>query len=364
MDVLFVISHLGHGGAQKVIIDLANKWTDSGLLTGIVTATDDFSNQKKLNKNVDVTNIMPVVIANMPTKLVATYNIYNYCKKLRRIIKEKKPKYIISFICPTNIKAIIANIGINNSRLIISERNNINAQKFPLYIEAARKLLYKYADLVTANSKMSVEAMKNFVPETKVFYVENPVTMPDTSKKIKSDSVHRIIYCGRLVKQKRVGLVLEAVNLLVKKGMPCLFDIVGDGPLALSFKEYCANEKILTSVNFHGYIEDVSSCYENADIFVLCSEYEGVSNALLEAMSYGLVCIVSREANSSSDIIIDGYNGIVIDNANSNNLASCIENICSDPEVIQYLGNNAIVTARQYDDTSVFNKWNSLLDRV
>jgi len=359
MDILIVMSHMGAGGAQKVVADLANRWSKKGFTVGLATSygIDD--------KVALCENISRIYLSKLPTENdILKINFICSLIKLRKIIIDLKPKYIFSFICPSNIKTILACSGIKTPKLIISERNNIILQTFPKYIKYARKILYKYSDVVTANSIGSAECMKHFVPVNKIHFIPNPVCIPniDIDKKmILQKKELKLLYVGRLVAQKKVEIILHAINQLLKQGYTFTLTIAGDGPLMPQIKDFCVNNNIEQYINIVGHVEDVNKYYLDSDIFVLCSDYEGTSNALLEAMSYGLTCIVSNNANISSRIIVDQKNGIVLKNNNEVELAKILLDLLKNKNLLNIYGREARETCKKYDSETVYLLWDSLL---
>jgi len=366
MDILIIISHLGPGGSQKVAVKLANGWNERGYKVGFLTTSDEIEDTQLLNEDITRIKTRTIGLKTSLFKIAAIYNFIKTCIDIRKAILKHRPGIIISFICPTNIKVIIASIGIRSTRLIISERNNVELQRFPAYIEIARKLLYKSADVVTANSKAALKAMSDYVPEDKLQYLPNPVDMPDIEIKEENPGKNelKLLYVGRLVKQKRIEIILKALNKLLKQGYNFSLTIAGDGPLISEIRNYCVNNNIENNVNIVGHVDDIDKYYMESNIFILCSDYEGTSNALLEAMSYGLTCIISRNANISSHIIDDRDNGIVLHNNNETELENILIDLYKDRSQLYKYGVAARECCIKYSSESVFDTWNSLLEPI
>jgi len=242
IDLLIVMSHLGPGGAQKVAATLANRWVERGYKVGFLLNISDINETVTLHKNVSRFNSNYKKFAINIFKITSIYNLIRSCLILRKTVLNNKPKYIISFICPTNVKTIIACAGIKESKLIISERNNLLLQKFPSYIEIGRKLLYRFADVVTANSIGTAVDLESLVPKNKIYYIPNPVEIPEINidkKRYKNKNNLKLLYAGRLVAQKRIEIILQSTNQLLKKGYSVSLTIAGEGPLMGEIKDYC-----------------------------------------------------------------------------------------------------------------------------
>ena len=120
----------------------------------------------------------------------------------------------------------------------------------------------------------------------------------------------RLLYAGRLVrKQKRIFDLVEIVRELDRRGTDYSLDIVGVGP---DREPLAAALSHAPRVRFHAGVfhSEISSVYRNHDVFLLPSETEGTSIALLESMAHGLVPVATR-VSGSEDAIIDGFNGVL-----------------------------------------------------
>lgn len=147
--------------------------------------------------------------------------------------------------------------------------------------------------------------------------------------KIPSDKL-KFIFVGRLVKEKNLLTFLSVFNNMNIENIT--LDIIGDGYLMEKLKS-CK----FKNVNFLGYQppEVVSHLLKSSDIFVLPSIHEQWSVALHEAMSYGLVGLVSKNVGANSEFLIEGYNGYSFDPKNCESIRKAIEKINShSPEKI------------------------------
>jgi glycosyltransferase involved in cell wall biosynthesis len=163
----------------------------------------------------------------------------------------------------------------------------------------------------------------------RIFLIENCVQIPERIRKKNDGAVFRILYVGRGSEEKRVHLIGEISYLCHQKDMPVEFVLVGDirNSMPKQYIEYC---------NFLGEIvneKKLSEIYNNSDILLLVSSYEGFPLVIMEAMAHGLVTI-STDVGGISGHIRNGYNGFLIKNENEDII---IKNIC---EVISELTSN------------------------
>ena len=109
-------------------------------------------------------------------KLNGIYMTMQRISILRRAIKGTSPKVVLPFLPETNILTILSTIGLN-TRVVISERNDPALDRLGFGWDFLRKFLYRYADVVSANSEGALNTLKEYVPEYKLKFVPNPVLL-------------------------------------------------------------------------------------------------------------------------------------------------------------------------------------------
>ena len=172
------------------------------------------------------------------------------------------------------------------------------------------KYLVKHMDVLVSVSRTGAEEfMKIGFPESKIAYIPNGVTFPDLLKKDR-DEVRQVITVSRLSYEKGIDVLLEAWGKVIRCQNTLELVIVGTGPLESRLKQLCESIGIARSVEFTGLVSNVDEYLERADLFVLPSRAEGLSNALLEAMSYSLPCIATR-VGGTPEVIKEGERGNV-----------------------------------------------------
>lgn len=171
-----------------------------------------------------------------------------------------------------------------------------NLDKFRMRWDAALRSTYRYTDLAIG----AAPYVRNLLPNcfTGRFEVMSEVGIDDTLQSPRAldrntnDGTLRVLFVGRLVGTKGLGLLLDAMHN-VKCSSPVQLDIVGDGPLRPHFTSQ-ATQLSNVRVRFHGRLprEEVDIFYQRADVFALPSFREPSGNAVIEAMSWGLPVLV------------------------------------------------------------------------
>ena len=176
------------------------------------------------------------------------------------------------------------------------------------------KYLVKHMGVLVSVSRMGAEDfMKIGFPESKIAYIPNGVTFPDLVKE-ERDEVRQVITVSRLSYEKGIDVLLEAWGKVIRSrsGFQSTLKLVilGTGPLENKLKELCESTGIDHTVEFGGLVRNVDEYLEKADLFVLPSRAEGLPNALLEAMSYGLPCIATQVGGTPEVIRTEGRGNV------------------------------------------------------
>jgi glycosyltransferase involved in cell wall biosynthesis len=133
---------------------------------------------------------------------------------------------------------------------------------------------------------------------------------PETTRQ---SSLFKIIFSGRLVKQKDPFTFLNAVKLLSKKNIQYTATVFGDGPLRKSMEKFVKGNQLMEVVRFAGWVskQKLAEEYRSADVFVQTSIHEAMSIAIMEALSSGTY-VFCTSVGINSDLIYDGVSGEII----------------------------------------------------
>jgi glycosyltransferase involved in cell wall biosynthesis len=176
-----------------------------------------------------------------------------------------------------------------------------------------------------------------------------------------SADVDTVLYVGRLAQEKGVDRILELWTALARVG--AVLVIVGDGPQRDSLERQAATLGLLGSVRFLGRQTDVRPFYEMADLFVLPSRTEGVSNALLEAMAAGLP-VVASDVGGNRDIVEHGRSGLLLDLDDTAAWMRGIADLLDDPRLRDRLGTAARRRAASFSIGEVAERYLDLYETL
>lgn len=239
----------------------------------------------------------------------------------------------------TGVPAIFARQGIDNIRKKLGH-------KIPFT---------KFIDGIITNTRSIKNLYESYgwFNDNFVRVVYDGFTFPDSLEKIdlyeefdlKSDS-KVIVGAGRLSRQKRFDLLIDVAKIAKSEKLNWSFVIVGTGRLENQLKKMVSDQGVTDMVKFIGFREDVITIMNSADMFVLSSDSEGMSNALREAMAVGKACIAT-DVFGVSELFQNGKSGIKVNRGEAKELYLAIKNIFSDAKLERNLGKNAAELIRK-----------------
>jgi glycosyltransferase involved in cell wall biosynthesis len=224
---------------------------------------------------------------------------------------------------------------------------------------------------ITVSGEINNELIQIGVPTERRLFISNGVDtnrfspiLPEQKLLLRKklglpDKAPIATFSGRLVPGKHVDRLLAAWRNLQKDFPQALLLVIGSGEEESSLRQMSGE-----NVQFVGQVEDVASYLQSSDFFVLPSAAEGLSNALLEALSVGLPCIATA-VGGTPDVIVDGVNGLLITPDNADELRSALLKFLSDGSTRQRMGVQARETIQaRYSLESTADQLASLYIRL
>jgi glycosyltransferase involved in cell wall biosynthesis len=150
-----------------------------------------------------------------------------------------------------------------------------------------------------------------------------------------------IVSVGQLIRRKRMDVLIDAVGRLRDRGITARVALLGKGPERAALEGQVRSLRLEDRVEFLGYRDDVEAVLRRARVFALVSEWEGVPFAMIEAMSSGLVPVVT-DVGTIADFVTDGHNGHIVPVGDSTALADALARLLTDGEHFARLREGAL----------------------
>lgn len=344
--ILFFISSMEDGGAQRVISQLSNNLVERGFDVEILKYFKG-ENVFKLNEKIKVNSIEENT--NTTSKLT---NI----KWLRKYINDNSD-IVISFLAPFNIIALLAN---NSKPIIVADRNDPRLVPSNKIIRKLRDVLYQKADAVVLQTNDNKNYFNKKVKSIS-YVIPNPISMDDyVGKALNTKKEKVIVSVGRLEKQKNQLLLINAFAKVYEKHNDYKLIIYGEGNYRKELEDRIKELKLEETIKLPGSTNKVFDDISSAEAFVLSSNYEGMPNALMEAMCLGLP-VISTKVSGSTDLIINEENGLIIDINDELALVKSINKLIEDKDNANNLAVNAIKLNEKIKVSTIVDKWENII---
>jgi len=341
----------GQGGVSRIFPEWRPWWSSRRIRRFVASIALSLDRPKK--KSV-LQPISPFARDSL-SRLVLGYRV-NIFRELFSVVKAP---VIMSLLTKTNLYVIEATRGMD-VRIVISERNDPDLQKIDFDLASLRILAYRDAHTVTSNSLGILGKISAFVPAEKLKLLPNPIVVPSVEDSANERGI-RFVTVARLVHQKGVDLLLSAFAQISDDLDGWSLEIVGDGPLLGLLKTQAETLGIADRVTFHGYVPEPMSIMQKCRVFVLPSRFEGMPNALLEAMAGGLAPIVTDASPGPLESVSHEVSGLVVPTENVGALADAMRLLAVDDALTDRLARQAQIYVREHDWAAVEPQWLDVL---
>ncbi len=323
--IVFVIGVLSNGGAERVISILANEMSNKGYDVHIITIYEEKNDYIE-----DYRISIYTIKHNKSNKLLRGIDII---KGLRQYLRQINPDVVVSFVAKVNIYTIISNMFMSN-KLVVSERNDPYQNPENRLLRTFRNFLYRYVDGIVFQTRDAKGYFSKSI-QRKSTIIPNPIkpNLPYWSKENKPSN-KKIITACRLSRQKNLPMLINAFNN-IKKDYPNIeLYIYGIGSMKRELESMIENLNLTDCVKLPGFSNNIHQEMANASLFVISSNYEGISNSMLEALAIGVPVISTDSPIGGAKMFIkNGINGILVDVGDTKGLEVAMKNILSDKQL-------------------------------
>ena len=348
MRITFVTDTLQAGGAERVISILANKMQERGYEVEIICLRMH-KVFYELNPSIKLTFAEDYVNGGMFKRMMW----------LRKYVKEQKPSVVIAFMIAVYATTLLSLIG-SKIPVIVSER--IDPRKTKKWKNVLR---YVVMPLIQ-HMVVQTEDIKSYFPafiQKKTSIIYNPVTEKVFDRTSFVAKKKRLINIGRLYEQKNQKMLIDAFCKVKEHFSEYELGIFGEGPLEKELQDYIKAKGLTGSVKLMGKSTEIVKELKASEVFCLSSDYEGMSNAMIEAVCLGLP-IVTTDISGAKDVIVNGENGYIVNVNDAVGFANGILKILSNEELKKQMERNNLAKAEMFRTDTIVNSWIELINKM
>ena len=347
MKIVFVTSTLTSGGAERVISLLANCLSDRGHIVEIVN----------LNKHIVFYQLSPQVKLVFAEDEVGK-SIVKKSLWLRRHVKNEKPDIVIPFMEAVYCVTLLSLVGVDIP-VLSSER--IDPRKSPFIRNVLRRLILPLTDWLVVQT----EEIKSFYPDfirKKTSVIYNPVSekvfscVPMVRKDV-------IISIGKMDAQKNQTMLIKAFGKIADKFPSYQLVIYGEGPLRDSLQMTIDSLQLSERVLLPGKTNQIIDRLNEAKLFCFSSNFEGMSNAIIEAICVGLP-VVTTAVSGTKELIDEGRGGYITEIGNEDLFAIAMERLLSDENAMRLMGEYNKCKSYLFKQDTIVDEWECLISNI
>ena len=323
------------GGAERVMLALANGLAEKDILVDLVLNKVDGSYLKDASEKINIVSL------DSSRALLSILPLAKYLRK-------EKPDAILSAMNYVNIVTVMAHLASgSNTKVIVSEHNNLTESKKELSFIKGRILTslmswaYRKANGIVAVSNGVADALTNElkIDRNKITTIYNPIFSEDLIKRSQELILHPwinktapplILGVGRLDPQKDFKTLIHAFKQVLEK-KDCNLIILGEGELRPELEKLIKSLNLDDNVQLPGFVDNPYAWMSHADLFVLSSIREGFGNVIVEAMACGTPIVSTDCPSGPSEILEKGLWGDLVPPGNADLLAQAIINTVDNP---------------------------------
>lgn len=349
--VIFVTVSMRGGGTERVISILANRMIAMEYEVTIVMIAEP-TIEYKLDEKIRTVCVSKATGGSLIGRIKRILN-------MRREFSQDKSAKIISMGTVANMFTMIASFGLKNP-VTISERNDpnrLNHRPIKSYEKWLRNVLYKRADKIVLQTPDVLECFPDTI-QKKCVVIPNPVPADMPMPMQTEEREKTILTAGRLTEQKNHKMLLEVFAKFSQEFPEYHLNIFGRGELEEKLDQQIRELQMQHKISLRGFSDDLYEELGKGGIYVSTSDWEGISNSLLEALAMGIPTIATDCPMGGSRMCIqDGVNGYMIPVKDEEALLEKLVKLATDKELCSALSENAMKIRESFSESVITKQW-------
>ena len=303
-ELIIVTQSFGNDGAQHILSKLAGEWARQGVHV-IAVRTNKFADKTHYQLSPDIEMIdFPSSIGFRPFRVLQDNN------RLKALFRAHPNAVGLAFLSGSIMKLGFLSLFVDN-KIVVSERNDPRRNPAKSWLRHARDWALSRADLCVFQTTFVRDLFPDHIRRKSVV-ITNPVdgNLPEPYV---GERRKAVVTACRLEPQKNVPLLLRAFARFHEEHPDYTLEIYGEGKERAQIEALVDTLGLSECVMLPGHVPDVHTKMNDAAMFVLSSDYEGISNSMLEALALGVPTVVTDcPIGGAAETIQDGVNGLLV----------------------------------------------------
>ena len=359
--ITFICMNLACGGTEKVVTNLSYYYSKKNISTSIITLEEaNLFSGFKFSKKTELIELKKKHSSFIFSKFI---NIIYLIYKINKYMRKNTNSIYISFLTIPNIITIIASLNLKSVNFG-SERIDPRYAELSFFWRILRFIFYRKLQNLIVQTEEIKNNCKPFISEKKIKIIPNSIDINNVKPppEILENKKLKVLFIGRIEYQKGIDILLDAIIKISKenKRKRYSFEIIGDGSLSYLVKDSIRENNLEGLLKYSSTSNLPLNHIRRSNIVIHPSRYEGMSNVVLEAMSYGK-CVISTY-QASSEIIVNNKDGILMKSISAIEIINCLEKVSMDRLLLKEIGLNAMNKIKNnYSEEKIFKLWSKTL---
>lgn len=356
MKITFFIGGLSGGGAERVTCNLASYLAKRGHKINVLTMSDD-----KPSYTIDDKVTRTSLLFAYERKNFIYNSALRLCRFISHLWKNQVDVYVVMLPVTTIMLLVLRRL--TKAKIIASER--ATPSRYPIIRQKLLKLLARRADGWVFQTREARDWYGASTRKAKVQIIPNAINPDFIKEPYRGERKKTIVTAGRLTEQKNHLLLIKAFAKITHNHPDYQLIIYGEGDLIekleYTTKEFGLKDKVLLP----GYTANIGDNIKDASLFVLSSDFEGMPNALMEAMALGLPCIATDcDGGGAAFLIENEKNGLLVPKGNVDVLSAAMKRMISDSEFAELCGKEAHKTCERLAPEKIYGEWERYIQEI
>lgn len=335
-SIAFYLHHGIYGGGERVLLTMMDEFFKRGYDVFV------FSSNEAINRD-NIKYPLYIFTGSKPCQILKIAYQFHRLKIDAMIMFGAMTQYFVAS-------------RISNVKFVFSLRIDVSQLRYDKTL--VRWLINKCEKCVFQTNTILKQFPKNVQSKSCVIY--NPIM--DDLPAIASTRTKKIAMVGRMVPDKNQEMGIRAFEKIKSNGYS--LHIFGQGPLRAEQEKLVKELKLEGQVFFEGQVKRVVDCLKDYEIFILPSNFEGMPNALIEAMAMGLACITTDfPSGAARELIRNNENGIIVPCNDTDAMANALQRVITDDSFKLKLQRNAMSIRNLLDRDTIIEKWINIIEQ-